>query len=115
MIEAMSIFDNIANASFFKKTAVILFMNKIDLFRDKVEANVSPIRKYFPDFTGPERDVKAGQDFFAKKFTSLVKDRPSGTETYVHYTNATDTDLLKKTMASVQDMIVQRNLHQLVL
>lgn len=36
-------------------------------------------------------------------------------QTYIHFTNATDTDLLKKTMASVQDMIVQRNLHALML
>lgn len=115
MREALLIFESIANAPYFKKTAVILFLNKIDLFREKVEMGISPIKKYFPEFTGPERDVKSGQDFFAKKFTSLVRNRTPGTETYVHYTNATDTDLLKKTMASVQDMIVQKNLHSLIL
>jgi len=34
---------------------------------------------------------------------------------YVHLTNATDTNLLKKTMVSVQDMILQANLKTLVL
>ncbi|KAK4902446.1 hypothetical protein LTR28_001248, partial [Elasticomyces elasticus] len=58
-------------------------------------------------------DVAAGQRFFADKFKNLVRD-PSK-EVYVHYTNATDTDLLKKTMMSVQDMIVKQNLNQLLL
>ncbi|KAI7638725.1 hypothetical protein KC318_g22649, partial [Hortaea werneckii] len=49
----------------------------------------------------------------ARKFKNLVRD--PGKEAYVHYTNATDTNLLDKTMKSVQDMIVQRNLHQLML
>jgi len=57
--------------------------------------------------------VVASQEFLADKFRGLV--RQTTKEVYVHYTNATDTDLLKKTMKSVQDMIVQRNLHNLIL
>lgn len=113
MREAMTLFDTIANSSWFQKSAVILFLNKIDLFREKVESGQAPIVEYFPDFTGAPRDVKAGQEYFAKSFQGLL-DQP-GKELYVHFTNATDTDLLSKTMSSVQDMIVQRNLHELIL
>jgi len=113
MREAMMLFETIANSRWFEKSAIILFLNKIDLFKEKVESGQSPIAKYFPEYTGPSRDVKAGQDFFAKKFSSLVE-QPNK-EIYVHFTNATDTDLLKKTMVSVQDMIVQRNLNALIL
>ena len=107
------LFESIANSKYFENSALILFLNKIDLFRDKVMSGKAPIRDYFPDYTGADRDLEAGQDFFARKFRALVQD-PSK-EAYIHYTNATDTNLLDKTMQSVQDMIVQRNLHRLML
>lgn len=107
------LFESIANSKYFEKSALILFLNKIDLFREKVLSGAAPIKAHFPDFTGADRDTEAGQEFFAKKFKNLVRD--PNKEAYVHYTNATDTNLLDKTMKSVQDMIVQRNLHSLML
>ena len=107
------LFESIANSKYFEKSALILFLNKIDLFREKLATGMSPINKYFPDYHGKPADITAAQEFFADKFKGLVR-QPSK-EVYVHYTNATDTDLLKKTMASVQDMIVQRNLTNLIL
>ncbi|KAK5135884.1 hypothetical protein LTR08_004534 [Meristemomyces frigidus] len=113
MHEALMLFESIANSKYFEKSALILFLNKTDLFREKIHSGAAPIRDHFPDYTGGDTDVEAGQEFFARKFRNLVRD--PGKEAYVHYTNATDTTLLDKTMKSVQDMIVQRNLHQLML
>lgn len=113
MHEALMLFESIAISKYFEKSALILFLNKIDLFKEKLLTGSSPIRDYFPDYTGGPRDIKKAQEYFANKFRNLV--RQPNKELYVHYTNATDTDLLKKTMASVQDMIVQRNLSVLIL
>lgn len=113
MHEALMLFESIANSNYFVKSALILFLNKIDLFRDKVLSGKAPIKEHFPDYTGQSTDVEAGQDFFARKFRNLVRDPDK--DAYVHFTNATDTNLLDKTMKSVQDMIVQRNLHTLML
>lgn len=113
MHEALMLFESISNSKYFERSAFILFLNKIDLFREKISSGMSPISKHFPDYTGKPNDIEAGQTFFAEKFKNLV--RAPKKEVYVHYTNATDTDLLKKTMASVQDMIVQRNLNALIL
>lgn len=107
------LFESIANSKYFEKSGLVLFLNKIDLFVEKVSTGRSQIREHFPDYTGDEGDVNAGQRFFADKFRNLVRDHQK--EVYVHYTNATDTNLLEKTMRSVQDMIVQRNLHSLML
>ncbi|KAF2432719.1 guanine nucleotide binding protein, alpha subunit [Tothia fuscella] len=113
MHEALMLFESIANSKYFEKSALILFLNKIDLFREKLITGMSPIHRYFPDYHGNPDNIDAAQEFFADKFRGLV--RQPNKEVYVHYTNATDTDLLKKTMASVQDMIVQRNLNALIL
>jgi guanine nucleotide-binding protein subunit alpha len=113
MTEALMLFEQISNSSYFSKSALLLFLNKMDLFREKLSSGMSPIHKYFPDYHGKVTDVPAAQEFFANRFKALVRNPTK--EVYVHYTNATDTDLLKKTMDSVQDMIVQRNLNQLIL
>jgi guanine nucleotide-binding protein subunit alpha, other len=113
MHEALMLFESIANSKYFEKSALILFLNKIDLFREKISGGMAPISNHFPDYQGADDDIEAGQKFFAEKFKNLV--RQPKKELYVHYTNATDTDLLKKTMQSVQDMIVQRNLNALIL
>jgi guanine nucleotide-binding protein subunit alpha len=113
MHEALMLFESIANSKYFERSALILFLNKIDLFTEKVRSNMSPISKWFPDYRGKPDDVEAAKVFFADKFTSLV--RAQNKVTYVHYTNATDTTLLAITMDSVKDMIVQRNLQNLIL
>ncbi|KAK5170483.1 uncharacterized protein LTR77_005071 [Saxophila tyrrhenica] len=113
MHEALMLFESIANSKYFEKSALILFLNKMDLFREKLLSGSSPIAAHFPDYTADPRDVDAGAEFFSRKFKNLVRD--PGKEVYVNFTNATDTNLLDKTMKSVQDMIVQRNLHSLML
>ncbi|KAI9747039.1 MAG: G-Protein alpha subunit [Lichina confinis] len=111
MREALMLFESIANSKWFSRSAIILFLNKIDLFRNKI--GESPIPKYFPEYTGDPTDLKVACRFFDEKFRSLNKN--PNKEIYTHFTNATDTNLLKITMTSVQDMIIQTNLHQLIL
>jgi guanine nucleotide-binding protein subunit alpha, other len=113
MEEALIIFDQVVNSKFFVNAAVILFLNKMDLFKEKLQSGVSPISRYFPDYQGGKKDIEAGKEFFARKFRRCI--RNSEKELYTHYTNATDTTLLKVTMNSVQQIIVSKNLHNLIL
>ena len=50
MHESMVLFDSICNNSWFESTAMILFLNKKDLFEQKIEK--SPLKICFPDYTG---------------------------------------------------------------
>jgi guanine nucleotide-binding protein subunit alpha len=112
MQEALMLWESIANSHWFKNSALILFLNKIDLFKEKIAT--SPITKFgFSDFQGDTTSWQQTSKYFMDKFIAL--NRTPGREVYGHYTNATDTDLLKVTMASVQDMIIQRNLQKLIL
>ena len=111
MHEAMMLFESLVNGEWFKRKPIILFLNKIDLFKGKLA--ISSISKHFPDYTGSDTDYDAAAQYFADRFRGInrIPDR----EIYIHYTNATDTTLLKATMDSVQDMIIQKNLHTLIL
>jgi guanine nucleotide-binding protein subunit alpha, other len=112
MNEALMLWESIANSHWFNRSALILFLNKMDLFREKLVS--SPITSYgFTDYRGPPDDHKQASKYFMDKFKAL--NRNPEKEIYGHFTNATDTNLLKITMTSVQDMIIQRNLKQLIL
>ena len=50
MQEALTLFDSICNSRWFIKTSIILFLNKIDRFKEKLP--VSPMNNYFPDYEG---------------------------------------------------------------
>ena len=50
MVESMKLFDSICNNRWFELTSIILFLNKKDLFADKIVK--SPLTIAFPDYTG---------------------------------------------------------------
>ena len=60
MQEALTLFDSICNSRWFVKTSIILFLNKIDLFAEKLPH--SPLSDYFPDYTGGN-DYEAACDY----------------------------------------------------
>ena len=105
------LFESILSLPWFKKSSIILFLNKMDLFKEKLTER--PIREYFPDYSGQDGDFEAASKYFAGKFKAL--NRTEGREIYSHYTNATDTNLLKITMQAVQDTIIQDNLNRYIL
>lgn len=50
MIESMQLFSSICNSSWFLNTAMILFLNKKDLFMEKIQrVNITTC---FPDYEG---------------------------------------------------------------
>jgi guanine nucleotide-binding protein subunit alpha, other len=111
MHEAFMLFESLVNGEWFKDKPIILFLNKIDIFKEKLAA--SPISAHFPDYHGKNTDEEAAKRYFANRFQAI--NRNSNREIYIHFTNATDTNLLKETMQDVQDMLIQKNLQRLVL
>jgi len=123
MQDAMAIWDSICDSEYFRSTNIILFLNKNDLFSEKVKT--SPIRRYFPDYEGPEADAGEGRNYFRRRFLKLsarsAQNAPAGKapsrkrEIYTHYTNATDTALLRVVMAAVEDTIISQSIRELML
>jgi guanine nucleotide-binding protein subunit alpha len=69
MQEALMLFESICNSQWFIQTSMILFLNKIDLFKEKLL--VSPVKKYFPDYQGEPRSYKQASEFFQDNFKRL--------------------------------------------
>ncbi|KAL0095857.1 guanine nucleotide binding protein, alpha [Phycomyces blakesleeanus] len=111
MQEALMLFDTICNSPWFVSTSMILFLNKIDIFQSKI--NTSPVSEWFPDYKGSNVDVDQAKSYFSKRFLRL--NRSASKKVYVHYTDATDTQLLEHVMLAVSDIILNENLDTLML
>jgi len=106
MLEALELFDEVVNDSHFAKAAMILFLNKKDLFEKKIERVPIEETPAFKDYTGGP-DFKAGCKYFAKKFMKKV---PAGHACYHHITCATDSQNVSIVFDSCKDIIVNKNL-----
>ncbi|KAF7249605.1 Guanine nucleotide-binding protein G(i) subunit alpha-2, partial [Varanus komodoensis] len=106
MHESMKLFDSICNNKWFTDTSIILFLNKKDLFEEKIIH--SPLTICFPEYTGANKyDEAAG--YIQSKFEDLNK-RKDTKEIYTHFTCATDTKNVQFVFDAVTDVIIKNNL-----
>lgn len=96
MQEALTLFDSICNSRWFIKTSIILFLNKIDRFREKLP--ISPMKAYFPDYEGGA-NYEAACDYILQRFVSLNQQEQK--QIYTHFTCATDTTQIRFVMSAV--------------
>ncbi|XP_043078682.1 guanine nucleotide binding protein (G protein) alpha v1 isoform X1 [Puntigrus tetrazona] len=106
--ESLKLFSSICNNVFFRSTSMILFMNKIDLFQEKILHSGRHLRHYLPQFRGADCDVDAAARFLASMFVSL-NTTPSKL-IYHHFTTATDTSNVQVVFQVVMDTIIKENL-----
>jgi GTPase SAR1 family protein len=105
VVEALTLFAEIAQSPYFKETPMILFLNKRDLFQEKVKT--VKIKPYFADYNG-DNSYEDGVKFFTDLF--LSKNVGKGKQTYHHVTCATDQDNVKRTFDACKDIILRQTL-----
>uniref|UniRef100_A0A915NMR4 Uncharacterized protein n=1 Tax=Meloidogyne floridensis TaxID=298350 RepID=A0A915NMR4_9BILA len=91
MIESLRLFRSVCNSRWFYNTAMILFLNKKDIFEEKIKT--TSIQCLFKNYMGSstyEDQVK----YIEEKFVSL-NSNPNKT-VYIHETCATDTNQVNK-------------------
>jgi len=104
MAESLELFDSIINSRWFLRTSIILFMNKIDVFRDKLQK--VPLERYFPEYTGGPNINKAAK-YILWRFMQTNRARLS---VFPHLTQATDTSNIRLVFAAVKETITQNAL-----
>ncbi|KAK7004347.1 guanine nucleotide-binding protein G(o) subunit alpha [Biomphalaria glabrata] len=106
--ESLKMFSQISNNRFFIKSTMILFLNKLDLFQDKIKYSKRHLRYFFPDFTGPDKDVDSAARYIQHLFLMQVTN-PSKV-VYPHFTTATDTTNVQVVFQVLMDSILRDNL-----
>lgn len=83
MAESLVLFESVINSRWFLRTSIILFLNKIDVFKTKLPKvrqlarddlpyadhieNQVPLEKYFPEYTGGP-DINKAAKYILWKF-----------------------------------------------
>mmetsp|Transcript_26204 Transcript_26204/g.37237 ORF Transcript_26204/g.37237 Transcript_26204/m.37237 type:complete len:332 (+) Transcript_26204:135-1130(+) len=106
MQESLKLFQGIINLSWFKDTPIILFLNKHDIFLQKILKVDMQI--YFPEFIGGDDPQEAGALFVREKYFEK-NDNPTK-DIYAHLTNATDTGHFAAVWNFTRHIVLQDNL-----
>lgn len=101
MRESLLLFEEICNCRWFSRSAIVLFLNKSDIFKDKIQ-RIS-LKDYFPEYKGANT-FEDGSTFIKEKFLELNKNKQKWI--YTHITCATDTENVKFVFAAVRDNII---------
>ncbi|KAG7666443.1 GPA2 [[Candida] subhashii] len=102
--ESLALFDSVVNSRWFARTSVVLFLNKIDVFAQKLQ--YSPLENHFPDYNGGNNINKAAK-YILWRFNQVNR---SGLNIYPHVTQAIDTSNIQLVMAAVKETILENSL-----
>ncbi|ODQ81081.1 hypothetical protein BABINDRAFT_160492 [Babjeviella inositovora NRRL Y-12698] len=102
--ESLILFDSVINSRWFLRTSVVLFLNKIDVFAEKLPH--SPMENFFPDYSGGN-DINKAAKYILWRFNQANR---SGLNIYPHVTQATDTSNIELVFAAVRETILQNSL-----
>lgn len=107
MEETLNLFDEICNSRWFHDTAIILFLNKCDVFAEKIKKVPLTVCPIFAEYAGPNT-YTAGCELIEAAFHA--KNRNSEKTIYAHVTCATDTGNVAAVFDAVKDIIINISL-----
>jgi len=103
MQESEKLFGEMLNNVFFRETPFIVFFNKVDLFKEKL--NTASLTIAYKEYTGSQ-DYTEALAFLKTKFLGHDLSRDRGK--YTFETTATDTNLVKNVFGTVQNIILKQ-------
>jgi len=105
--ESLNLFDQVCNDKTFPNTSIILFMNKIDLFREKLK-RIS-IKTCFSEYKD-DQSYEKSSNYIKNSFLTKKRGQNTSKHIYYHFTCATDTKSFEAVFNSVQDIIISKTL-----
>jgi GTPase SAR1 family protein len=103
MHESLQVFRELCESEVLQGAAVILFLNKRDIFAKKIKK--TPLTVCFADYKGAN-DYKPTSQYIRNQFVGMKLKRKR--KIYPHITCATDTNNVKRVFESVKDFMVSR-------
>lgn len=109
MKESLLLFDEVCNSVWFKHTSFILFLNKTDLFKDKI-ARVD-LTSCFPNYTGG-CNFEHASAYIKQKF--LEQNKSDHHQIYPHFTCAISTENIEFVFKCVRDTVLKQILKEVI-
>ena len=111
MVEAVELFAEICNHKYFSSSAMILFLNKKDLYEEKIkEVHIGDVPAFasFPSKLGDDDYYDTGIKYFLDMF--LAENKNPDRQVYNHATCATDSKNVEIVFNSCKDIIMRQNM-----
>lgn len=109
MTESLLLFDEICNSPWFKDTSFILFLNKIDLFKQKIQR--VDLSVCFPNYTGG-KNFEAASNYIKSRF---LEQNTSPHSIYVHFTCAISTENVEFVFKCVRDSLLKQVMSEIAI
>ena len=110
MVDQLDLFENICNNTWFEKSAMILFLNKKDLFAEKLNfAKPITLCPCFKKYQGPQTGYEETTSYIKDAFISRNK-HPEDKGVFTHFTCATDQNNVERVFQDVQHIIIENSL-----
>jgi len=109
MMEALDLFESVAKNRAFQNTSIMLFLNKKDIFNEKVEYSDISAVSYFADYDGAPKNFDDGVMFFIQKFQDRLVDDELN-EAFIHVTCATNTTNMQFVLDSLKTIMMAGNI-----
>ncbi|TFY67101.1 hypothetical protein EVJ58_g1830 [Rhodofomes roseus] len=108
--DSVVLWKTIVSNPLLAKTSIVLFLNKVDIFKAKLEAGIK-LSKYIVSYGNRTNDFDSTSIYLKRKFAQIHKERsPEPRMFYCHFTTVTDTKSTQHILADVQDTVVVRSL-----
>jgi len=102
MLESLKLFSDVSNHQWFANAAIILFLNKSDVFREKIQH--VPITVCFPEYKGGG-SFEETSEYIKSRFIERVQNQKP---VYPFITCATDTDNFKSLFSAIKDIVITK-------
>jgi len=106
MRDALNLFEETCNNKWFANKDMVLFLNRCDLFAEKIKTTPIATQEHFSDFTGGN-DYEESINYIKKKFKERSMNQERRIDVYE--TCCTDTDTVAKIFDSVKTTLVKRD------
>jgi len=100
MAAAVALFEEVSSSEYFHKSSIILFLNKMDLFREKIKTH--PMKEYLMNYESGD-DFDKASAFVKARFLEVVT---NGTTVYSHITCAINTKNIEFVIHDVRAQVL---------
>ena len=118
LAESKALFKTIIQSRWFRDTSVVLFLNKYDLFEEKILYGPNRLEDFFPAYSTVKifneednlnvRNVEIAADFILRMFYEQDSEQFRRHVVYTHFTCATDTGNIKIVFQAVKNTIMEQ-------
>lgn len=105
MVEALELFRSVCNNRAFENTSILLFLNKKDIFAEKIMYSDIADQRAFSDYSGPTQNYDEGVLYFIQKFKDCLLDDDFN-DSFIHTTCATDTSNMQFVLDSTRTILM---------